>query len=149
MPFDCALSGSSGVIHQPTMVGSSMLARPTESCPTMAYIPSALMVARSLDAIGSVPALLPTKMLTPSCESSVACHEPWSQTAIGKKEGSVGMPRVQPAYGLAQASCGTGGTHGGVERSAAFPSICPKPASSPPVLLSLVPPSLDEAVEPP
>src|SRR5579872_6569985 len=111
MPLDWALSGSSGVIHQPMMVGSLTLARPTESCPTMAYMPRALMVARSMAAIGSVPALLPTKMLTPSCDSSVACQEPCSQTASGKKDGAVGTPRDQPAYGLVHEGCGIAGTH--------------------------------------
>jgi hypothetical protein len=63
----------------------------------MAYIPPSARVARSLAAMGSVPALLPTKTLTPSFCISAACQGPWSHTAIGKKEGLVGMPRDQPA----------------------------------------------------
>ena len=51
-------------------------------------------------------------MLIPSCPISVACHDPCSQTAIGKNVGSVavGIPRDQPAYGLIQAMVGTVGT---------------------------------------
>src|SRR5580698_7704840 len=50
-------------------------------------------------------------MLTPRPASSVACQEPWSQTAIGKKLGSVEMPLDQPLYGLVHARFGIAGTH--------------------------------------
>src|SRR5580693_4026243 len=50
-------------------------------------------------------------MLIPRSCISVACHDPWSHTAIGKKDGSFGTPRLQAAYGLVQATLGSVGTH--------------------------------------
>src|SRR3954466_4105254 len=47
----------------------------------------------------------------PSWAISVACHDPCSHTPMGKKLGSVGIPRDHAAYGLVQASAGMVGAH--------------------------------------
>src|SRR6202040_3020295 len=69
-------------------------------------------------------------MLMPSLASSVGCQEPCSQTAMGKKLGSVGMPLDQPAYGLVHAGCGIAGTHDDGLSMGALPSCLGAPPFS-------------------
>src|ERR1700722_7657039 len=64
-------------------------------------------------------------MFTPRPASSVACQEPCSHTAMGKKGGSVGMPRDQAAKGLVPGMFGIVGPQADGEMPPSAPPSVP------------------------